>query len=152
MVFFWLAAIVVFVIAEAATVQLVSVWFAIGSLGGLIVAMLNGPVWLQATVFVLISAIILIFLRPIVKKLTGGKYSPTNADRLIGSVCRVTEKIDNVAAIGAVSAQGKTWSARSKTGVPIAEGSLVRILAINGVKLIVIPLEPSGQAEDIPNQ
>lgn len=140
MTLFWLLAFVAFAIVEAATVQLVSIWFAIGSLAALIVSLFQGSVWLQAVCFLIVSAAALVLTKPLVKKMSK-KHKATNADRIIGTICKVTEDIDNIAATGAVFVQGKTWTARSRTGEPIQADSLVLILAIEGVKLIV---EPAG--------
>ncbi len=148
MMIIWLAAFVVFAIAEAATVQLVSIWFAAGSIAALIVSLLHGQLWLQIAVFLLVSIIALVLTRPLIKKYIASRYKPTNADRIIGSVCRVTEDIDNIAPSGAVSAQGKIWTARSKTGAPIRAGSLVRAIAIDGVKLIVVPAEEKSAGSE----
>ena len=141
MMIVWLAAFVIFAIFEAATVQLVSIWFAAGSLAALVITLFHGPLWLQFTVFLVVSIVVLALARPLIKRHLASRFRPTNMDRVIGAVCRVTEDIDNVAPSGAVSVQGKVWTARSKSGAPIKAGSLVRAVAIDGVKLIVIPVE-----------
>ena len=137
MEYIWIAALVVFIIAEAATVNLVSIWFAIGSLAALIAAFAGGPVWLQIVLFAAVSGLILVFLRPVVKKYLNVKWKPTNADRVIGQICTVTERIDNVAGTGEVFVDGKAWSARSADGEPVDKGEKVIPLSIEGVKLIV---------------
>lgn len=141
----WLAALIIFAVAEAATVQLVSIWFAAGSLAAFIAALCHGPFWLQIILFLVVTVAALIFTRPLVKKHLNSQVKPTNADRIIGMACRVTEDIDNITATGAVSVQGKTWTARSKTGQPFKTGDLVRAVAIEGVKLIVIPIEENRE-------
>ena len=141
----WLIALVVFAVAEAATVQLVSIWFAAGSLAAFITSLCHGPVWLQAVLFLIVAIAALFLTRPLIKKHLNAQVKPTNADRVTGMACRVTEDIDNIAATGAVSVQGKIWTARSKTGQPFKEGDLVRAVAIEGVKLIVIPIEENKQ-------
>ena len=141
----WLIALVVFAVAEASTVQLVSIWFALGSLAAFITALCHGPVWLQVVLFIVVAIAALIFTKPLVRKHLNSQVKPTNADRVIGMACRVTEDIDNIAAKGAVTVQGKIWTARSKTGQPFKAGDLVRAVAIEGVKLIVIPIEESKQ-------
>ena len=123
MMIIWLAAFVVFAVFEAATVQLVSIWFAAGSLAALIAALLHCPLYVQLAVFLIVSILTLLLTRPIVKSRFAARFSPTNADRIIGSDCRVTEEINNLSATGAVS------------------GAVVRAVAIDGVKLIVVPAE-----------
>lgn len=133
----WVIALVVFLVIEAITVGLTSIWFAAGALAAWICALLGAPVWLQVAVFIVVTAVALYFTRPIVKKYINGKIVPTNADANIGKECRVTETIDNIAGTGAVYVDGKTWTARSENDEVIPEGELVTALRIEGVKLIV---------------
>lgn len=137
MLAFWIVALVAFVIIEALTAQLVTIWFAVGSVAALIAEMLNAKVWLQWTIFVAVSAIVLVATRPFVKKLTKQKVQPTNADRCIGETAVVTEEIDNVAGKGAVKVNGVEWSARTQSGETVEKGSKVKVIKIDGVKLIV---------------
>ena len=143
--FVWMVLLILFVVVECITVGLVSIWFAAGSLAAFIVSLLHGPLWLQIILFLVVAIAALILTRPLVKKHLNAQVKPTNADRIIGMACRVTEDIDNIAATGAVSVQGKTWTARSKTGQPFKTGDLVRAVAIEGVKLIVIPIEENRE-------
>ena len=138
MTMFWVIAMVVFLVVEAVTVGLASIWFAVGALIAMFSAMVGAPVWLQILVFLAVSALTLYFTRPLVKKYVNGKVQPTNADMLIGKECRVTETIDNIAGTGAVYVDGKTWSARCENDEVIPEGMLVKAIRIDGVKLIVL--------------
>ena len=144
--YFWLAAFVALAALEAATVNLVSIWFAVGALAALIAAALGAPLWLQVTVFILASALSLALTRPLARRFLARRRVPTNADRVLGQTCEVTEAIDNTAGTGAVYVDGKTWTARSRSGAPIPAGPLVRAQAVEGVKLIVTEL--SG--EEVP--
>ena len=137
MTIFWAAAIVVFVVVELATVGLASIWFALGSLCALIAALLGAPVWLQIVWFVIISVAALVSTRPLVRKYINGKTQATNADRVIGRTAVVKERIDDLAATGAVLADGKMWSARTVDGSAVEAGALVTVRAIQGVRLIV---------------
>lgn len=134
---FWIIAMVVFLIVEAVTVGLASIWFAVGSLAAMICAMLDAQIWLQIVVFLVVSAAALYFTRPLVKKYVNGKVQPTNADMAIGKECRVTETINNIEGTGAVYVDGKTWTARTEDDEIIEKGELVSALRIEGVKLIV---------------
>lgn len=138
-VILWLAATVILFIAEAVTVNLVTVWFAVGALVALIAAVAGAQMWLQIVLFVAVTIITLIFTRPLAKKYFNGKHEATNADMVIGKIAVVTESIDNIAAKGAVSCMGKVWSARGEGDEPISEGEKVTVKAIQGVKLIVSP-------------
>jgi len=135
--YFWLGAVVVFGIVEAATAGLTVIWFAAGALAALVAAALGAKLWLQVTVFILISAAALAATRPLARRLTKGRHIATNADRVLGAQAKVTERIDNTAPSGAVYADGKTWSARSADGRIIEAGELVRVVSMEGVKLIV---------------
>ena len=135
--FFWIAAIVVFLVIEAATANLVTVWFAVGSAAALLAERLGAQIWLQALVFIAVSVGVLLTLRPFTRKYVNGSKHPTNADRVLGTVCPVTEEIDNIRGTGSVSVDGKVWSARTRDGANIEKGTLVRPVSIEGVKLIV---------------
>ena len=133
----WLVLLVVFVVFEAATVQLVSVWFALGALAALIAAICHGPAWLQITLFILVSAISFAVTRPLVKKFSTSKIQKTNADRCIGDTAVVTEEINNLEAKGLVKVDGNIWTARSENNDVIPAGEKVTVIKIEGVKLIV---------------
>ena len=137
MIYLWAAAVIVFMIIEIATTQLVTLWFALGSLASLIACLMNAPVYVQIIIFVAVSAITLAATRPLVKKWTKTSFSPTNADRCIGKTALVVEDIDNSAEKGAVKINGSVWSARSGDGIKIRKDEQVTIKQIDGVKLIV---------------
>ena len=133
----WIAAIVIFGVAEAVTAGLTSIWFVLGSVAALIAAICNGPVWLQIALFFVVSIATLAATRPLVAKLMKKDIKPTNADRVLGGSARVTERIDNDVPTGAVYIDGKTWSARSSTGEIIEPDAMVRVVRMEGVKLYV---------------
>lgn len=134
--FFWLVLLVVFLIAEAACpIHLVSIWFA------LLCAALSAPVWLQITLFVVVSGVLLALLWPLAKKFLNSKVTATNVDSVVGSVGRVTTDIDNVEARGQVKLGGMEWTARSTSGDPISVGTEVRVDRVEGVKVYVTPVE-----------
>ena len=133
----WLALLILFGVGEAATVGLTSIWFAAGSLVALSCALLGGPQWLQLVLFLVVSTLCLLAIRPIAQKYFNTKVQPTNADRILGETARVTEEIDNFQGKGAVIIGGMTWTARSEEDITIPAGSTVRVLRIEGVKVIV---------------
>lgn len=137
MTIIWIAAIIIFGVAEAATAGLTSIWFVLGGVAGLIAAVCSAPIWLQVALFFAVSIAALAFTRPLVVKLMKKDIKPTNADRVLGAVGRVTERIDNALPSGAVYIDGKTWTARSADGEVIEPDAAVRILRMEGVKLIV---------------
>lgn len=134
----WIAAIVVFGIAEAATAGLVSIWFVGGSAAALIAAAFDGPLWLQCVLFLLVSVALLFATRPLARRMRE-KVVPTNADRVLHHAARVTETIDNAHSTGAVYIDGKTWTARSEDGTVIAKDTMAEVVRMEGVKLYVVP-------------
>lgn len=145
MMIFWLAAMIIFGVVEAATVGLVSIWFAVGALAALAAAALGGPVILQVVIFVAGSLITLLIIRPLAAKYINGRRVPTNADRVIGQEAVVTEAIDNLNAKGQVKVAGAPWTARSQDDSPIPAGTTVKVLRIEGVKLYVTPIHPQTE-------
>ena len=137
----WMVLMVGFLIIEGACpFHLVSIWFAAGALVASIVAMLHGALWLQITVFVVVSIGLLIGLLPFVKKVLNPGVVKTNVDALVEEKCYVTIAIDNITATGQVKLRGMEWTARSTTGDPIEAGTLVKVDKIEGVKAFVSPV------------
>lgn len=137
MLFVWIALMIVFAVVEALTVQLVTIWFAVGSLAALIANIAGASILVQWVVFVAVSAVCLVATRPVVKKVVNAKAQPTNADRCIGQTALVTEEIDNEIGTGQVNSKGIIWTARSLNGEQIEKGASVVIAKIEGVKVMV---------------
>lgn len=141
MALFWLVAMIVLCIVEASTVGLVSIWFATGALAALIAAAAGGALWMQITLFLVVSGIMLALLRPMIKKIVLPKTTATNADRHLGKTALVTEEINNLQETGSVKLDGVIWTARSGTDEVIPEGTVITVLRIEGVKAIVEPVK-----------
>ena len=138
---FWLAAMVIFIIAEATTVTLVSIWFAVGALGAILIALLGGGLTLQVTVFLALAIVLLIFLRGAVRKHFAPRITRTNVDSVIGATGIVVTPVNNIAALGQVRIGGVEWSARSTDNSHIPAGTLVKVDRVEGVKVFVSPAE-----------
>ena len=138
--FVWLGLVILFLIAEGATVSLVSLWFAAGAVVAMFAALLGAGVWLQTGLFLVVSGALLLMLRPIVRRYLVPKITATNVDSLVGSTGLVTEAIDNVTASGQVKLGAMEWTARSTTGENIPQGTLIRVDRIEGVKVYVTPV------------
>ncbi len=141
----WLVLLVIFLAAEAATVTVVSLWFAAGALTAMIAASLGGALWLQILLFLAVSAVCLTALRPVVRRFIHPKLTATNVDAIVGSTGLVTASVDNVSAAGQVKLGAMVWTARSTSGAPISEGTLVKVDRIEGVKVFVSPAEIPAQ-------
>lgn len=139
LIYVWIGLIVFFIIIEALTPQLLTIWFAAGSAVGLLLSALHLPEWLQISAAIIVSVVLLILTRPLVRKLNR-EAEKTNALGVIGKTGVVTERIDNLAFTGRVNVSGQSWSARSADGSPLREGDTVQVLHIEGVKLIVTKL------------
>ncbi len=136
----WFGLLILFIAVEAATVGMVSAWFAAGALAALIVALIGAEMWLQVLVFITVSAVALALLRPIVKKHFTPRLTRTNVDALVGKTCLCVTAIDNAASTGQVKIGDVEWTARSTTGEPIAAGTQVKVDRVEGVKVYVTPV------------
>ena len=141
----WLALMVIFLIAEAMTVTMVSLWFAAGAVVALLLSLLHLQIWLQVVLFLVVSGGLLAMLWPFVKKFLNPKLVKTNVDAIVESMGYVIADIDNMAATGQVKLNGMEWTARSTTGKPISAGTLVKVDRIEGVKAFVTPAEVSAE-------
>ncbi|MCR4925602.1 MAG: NfeD family protein [Clostridiales bacterium] len=138
----WLVLFVVLLVVEALTLQLVTIWFALGSVCSFVAALLGANVTVQSIIFVAVSVLSFIITKPLVKKFLNSKAVPTNVDRYIGQNAIVKETIDNINSKGQVTLEnGSVWSAKSADNSVIAENSLVKINSIEGVKVIVSLLD-----------
>ena len=136
----WGGAAVVFLVIEAATVGLATIWFAGGAIIALIAAAVGAAYWLQIVLFLAVSVVLLACLRPFVRRYITPKKERTNADRVLGAEGVVTETIDNLEATGAVKVGGVEWTARAVRDETIPAGARVIVRSIDGVKLRVEPV------------
>ena len=133
----WLVILAVLVVIEIITLGLTTIWFAGGALIALAVSLLGGPLWLQILLFLAVSVVLLVFTRPLAVRYMNKNQQKTNVDGIPGKTGVVIETINNLQAEGQVMIDGTPWTARSKDGNPIEEGKVVKVLAVEGVKLIV---------------
>lgn len=140
-IFFWLIALVAFLIIEIITLGLTTIWFAAGALISFIAAWLGQPLGVQLVLFFVVSFILLIFTRPVVQKRLNGSRVRTNVNSMIGKEGKVTELIDNFNETGCIIVDGMEWTARAaEEGKRIQAGRKVVIQEIRGVKAIVNPV------------
>ena len=137
----WFVLLILFVWLEASTVAMVSAWFALGSLAAMIASICGGELWLQVVLFLVVSAVFLLALRPLAKKYFTPKLQKTNIDSVIDAQGLVLEEIDNLSARGRVKIGGIEWSARSTEEDVIPENTLVKVDRIEGVKVYVTPVK-----------
>lgn len=137
----WIIFIAVLLIIEASTVNLITIWFAAGSLGAIVAKALGADFWWQVAVMLILSAVSLIAARPLIRKHRSTHSTPTNADMVIGKTGVVTDDITHDKFAGEVKVDGKTWSANSENGEEISAGTKVTVKSINGVRLMVADAE-----------
>lgn len=137
MVWFWAVLTAVLVVIEAVTVQLVTIWFAVGALSAVVANLLGADIVWQFVIFTAVSLIMLILTRPYVKKFVERRTVPTNADRVIGCDAVTQEEINNKMGTGQVKVGGVIWTARSINDEVIEKDTLVVVEKIEGVKVIV---------------
>ncbi len=149
--FVWLGVLVFTVIVEASTMQLTSIWFAIGALCAWVISIFNGPVWLQMTAFAVVSVLTLIFTRPIALKYLKPKETRTNADAVPGKEGIVVAPVHPTEGIGQIKVEGAIWSAKPEDGVSEYEvGDRVQVVRIEGVKAVIraLPVTQFIQREE----
>lgn len=135
---FWLVLMVLCIVAEIATVGLVSIWFAGGSLIACFLAMANIHIVIQVIVFLAVSLLLLFVTQPLAKEWLNKDRARTNYEGIIGKVVRVTERVDNINQTGTALVNGQEWTARSKNDKIILEqGEVAQVVNISGVKLIL---------------
>lgn len=134
----WLIILAIMVIAEIATMGLATIWFAGGALVAFIAALAGAPIPAQIVLFFIVSIVLLVFTRPLARKHFNSKVEKTNAESLIGEKAVVLEPINNLEATGQVQVRGQEWTARARNNNrQIPKDEIVKIVAIEGVKLIV---------------
>ena len=137
---YWLIAAGIFFVGEICTVGFLLFWFGIASLITMIASFITSNIIIQMAIFVISSTILILGTKPLINKFLSNKTIKTNYSSIIGKDCIVTEKIDNLNNKGQVKINGETWTARSETNLVIDLGSKVKIIKIEGVKVIVEPI------------
>ena len=136
--YIWLIAAGIFFVAEMITTGFLIFWLGMGSILAMITSFITDSIFIQTTVFVISSCILILLTKPFVKKFVdNGKSTLTNAYGIIGKTGIVTVDIDTLESTGQVKVNGEIWSAKADTN--IQKGTEVEVTKIDGVKLIVTP-------------
>ncbi len=134
----WLGLLIIFLVIEAATVSLVSIWMAGGALVALLFGLAGLDIWWQVGAFFVVSFVLLVFTRPFAEKYINSHHEKTNYEGIIGKVVRITETVDNLQGTGTAVANGLEWTTRTeRDGEILNPGDLAKVVNISGVKLIV---------------
>lgn len=147
----WLTLAVVFAIGEVVTTGFFLLWFAIGAAVSAVAAALGLGLVGQLTIFLAVSALLILFTRPLVHRMIEKRRPAyqTNVGALVGKIGTVVRRVDAMDVSGQVKIEGEVWTAFT-AGAAIPEGALVLIDRVDGVKLHVRPVEdrfPAGPAK-----
>ena len=134
MAWWWLSLFIILLLIEAFTINLVTIWFAIGCVASLITSMFTDSILIQMIVFISVSFVSLLITKPIVRKLKSFSVVPTNSDRVIGKVGEVIKPISKNQN-GEIKFYGNVWTASSDDKIDVGERA--KVISIEGVKLIV---------------
>ncbi len=134
----WLLIAAIFIVVELVSLGLTTIWFAGGAFIAAIVAALGANVIVQILCFIAFSLVLLFFTRPVAIKYLDSKTEKTNAEALVGQNAVVISEINNAESTGQAKVNGMEWTARARDdAIVIPKGESVRIVEIQGVKLIV---------------
>jgi len=136
----WMIVAIGFGLAEGLTLGLTFIWFAGGALLAMIASFLGLPIFVQVIAFIVGSALMLIYTRPVAKKVLKIGATKTNVDSLIGKEGIVIKELKPFT-LGQVKVKGQIWSAKAFNDEAIAENERVEVVSIEGVKLIVKPMD-----------
>ena len=140
MPFIWIGIAVIMAVGEAATNQLVSIWFVVGALCAAVASLITSTLLVQLIVFIVVALGSFIATKPLVDKFKKEhKDVKTNSDRLIGQTGVMLTDIDSLETVGQVKVGGEVWTAKLKNPTPVKKEEKVKILAIEGVKMIIEP-------------
>lgn len=134
MFYVWLAIIILLAIAEAMTINLVTIWYVVSGIFALILSFFIDNFTIQFAVFTLLGTFLLITTRQTLQKFINTKKEKTNLDRIIGMNGIVLEEISQNHN-GAVKVDGKVWTAYSNKKIKV--DSTIKVLEINGSKIKV---------------
>lgn len=147
-VFFWVALLIVLAVIEIATLGLTTIWFAGGALIALIAAALGLPLFVQITLFLVVSVVLLVFTRPVAVKFFNTERVKTNVDSIVGQQAVVTEEIHNLKSTGRATLNGMEWTARSvDDNKIIPAGAVTVVRKVSGVKLLVEEIHQEREEE-----
>ena len=137
--FLWLTAVVGFLLLEASTFSMTSVWFAVGAAAALLTCLFTASFRVQALVFIVVSTLCLLAFRPLAAKLHH-KATPTNGDRNLGREATVLTPV-SADVPGRVRLDGVDWNARCATpGDTLTPGQRCRVTELHSTLLIVEPV------------
>lgn len=143
----WLVVMVIFLIIEAITMGLTTIWFAVGAFVAMILSLFGVHLSIQIAAFIIVSVACLIFVYPLVKNKIKPGQTKTNYESVINKVGIVIERIDNIKATGQVKVDGQIWTARALNNEEIDIDTKVIINEVHGVKLLVSEINTGEESK-----
>ncbi len=135
----WMIVAIIFSVAEGLTLGLTFIWFAGGAVLAMLLSFLKLPVLVQVIGFLLGTTLMLIYTRPVAKKVLKIGAVKTNVDSLIGKEGIVIKDLESFT-MGQVKVKGQIWTAKPLEDIKVIKGTEVEVIRIEGVKLIVKPI------------
>ena len=133
----WIAVFAVALIWEIISLGLTSIWFCGGAIVASIAGFMGANYYVQIVLFIVVSAVLLIALRPIAKKKLIVSGAPTNIDRNIGSKVKILETVNPSEGTGLIKIGDVEWRAVSEDGRVISKDSFAEITKIEGTKVFL---------------
>lgn len=133
----WFIAFIAFIGIELVTMGLTSIWFGVGALVAFFACLLNAPFIVQFILFVVVSTVVLVFVRPFALKYVNKNTEKTNVEAMTGKTGKVIVQINNIEGTGEILVDGLEWTARTEDDSILNVGDLVTVIKIEGVKAIV---------------
>ena len=133
----WIVVFAAAVIFEIISLGLTSIWFCGGAIAAAIAGYFGINWYVQIILFIVVSTVILLICRPMVKNKLQATLSPTNIDRNIGKKVKVIETVDSFSETGKIKIGDVEWRAVSEDGRTIAKDHFAEIVNIEGTKVIL---------------
>lgn len=140
----WAGLLLVFTLVELFTYQFFALCFSLGSVSALIASIFDVNITVQVVIFLVVSGLLIAFIRPIAYKMLKVTHSPTNSDMLIGKEGIVIDEINNLKRKGRVNILGQDWAAKNEIESTIEVNTKVIVKKIEGVTLVVETIEQSS--------
>ena len=135
-IWIWVAIIAASIIIELITMEMVSLWTAVGGLCALILDVIGVNLEIQLVVFFVVSIALLLSLRKLALKYLLKSTQKVGNERVFGTKARLLTEITNETP-GTIKVNGVIWSATTTDGTPLAENTIVEIVELRGNKFIV---------------
>lgn len=146
----WLGIMVLFLIIEAVTVGLATIWFAAGALAAVAACAFGINIAGQIAIFFVVSLLLLFFTRPIAVKYINPHKIRTNYEDAVDRTVRITARVDNRAGTGTAVLNGQEWTVRMQNDkIILEEGELAKVISVEGVKLILVPFDDQPKSGKI---